>query len=99
MDKAPKDVEPAIALKHTFSMTLNPARQARLGKNFIVHSIICPIRKSDFREELYFQTRATGQSKIKDLRPLQGRTLLFVNINCVWKIKLYSGEIKSWLQN
>lgn len=50
-----------------------------LGNNFIVLSILCFSRKSGFREELYFRIRVQGQPKIKDLRPLQGRTLLFVN--------------------
>jgi hypothetical protein len=50
-----------------------------LGKNFIVHSNPCLTSQSTFREELYFNIGYFGQSKIKDLRPLQGKTLLFVN--------------------
>jgi len=50
-----------------------------LGKNFIVHSILCISSKSGFGEELYFQTSYCGYTKIKDLCPVQGRTLLFVN--------------------
>jgi hypothetical protein len=40
------------------------------GKNFIVHSILCSINKSSFREELYFRLGAFGEAKIKDLDPL-----------------------------
>lgn len=54
-------------------------QQGRLGKNFIVYSSLCPNSKLAFREELYFQKCSSGQTKIKDLSSLQGRTLLFVN--------------------
>ena len=73
---------------------MKKAENKGLGKNFIVHSILCPLDKLGFREELYFRTSDFGQSKIKNLRPLQGRTLLFVNSRCPWKIKLLPGEIK-----
>jgi hypothetical protein len=45
-------------------------RRRILGKDFIVHSIFCYNSNSGIREELYFQTHAHEQSKIKGLSPL-----------------------------
>jgi hypothetical protein len=53
--------------------------EGQLGKNFIVQSDVYPDNQTGFREELYFQNSDLRQSKIKDLCPVQGRTLLFVN--------------------
>jgi hypothetical protein len=65
-----------------------------LGKNFIVHPAYAGMAEWPFGEELYFRISRFWQSKIKGLRLLEGRTLLFVNRNCEWKIKFFRGEIK-----
>jgi hypothetical protein len=40
--------------------------QVSLGKNFIVHSLLCPNHTFPFTEELYFQLSANGESKTMD---------------------------------